>query len=169
MENIKSLREEFVAKLAENNIVKKTQIGLPVAMILAGAVIFFLPLSGLLPIKFIQPCVASLVLLAGIVLLLKAPKYQYTTTQKGVVSARKYYSSDDKAYLLNCLAGRVDKNYTVSKNNVRNDILLEMYRSTDGNFLAAQFSQYVPYEYQLLTAPCFFHGEQAQQLNHALL
>jgi hypothetical protein len=168
MDNFIPLREEFQTKLAENNVIKKSVIA-PVACTASGMIVFFLPLSGILPAAFIQPTVATLLLVAGIILLIKMPKYRYRETGQPVVAKRVYFDAIDKERVIACLSGNLANGNYIPRKNTTGGIVMNVYVEKGGNFLAAQLSQYIPYEYRLITGVYFFHGEQARQMSKALL
>ncbi|MDR3235259.1 MAG: hypothetical protein LBT48_00830 [Prevotellaceae bacterium] len=163
------IREEFQAKLAENNIIKKSVVAIPAVTMASGMILFFLPLSGILPAAFIQPTAATLLLVAGVILWIKTPKYRYRETGKPVAAKRIYFDTLDKERVVACLSGNVANGSNISRRNNTGGIIMNVYVEKGGNFLAAQLSQYVPYEYQLITGVYFFHGEQARQISKALL
>ncbi len=157
MGNYNSLREAFVARKAEHNVIEKSPVTLPLLIMLAG-----------LGLMFVVIYAGILLFIAGTVMLLKAPKYRYTPTQKAVVYKRKFCSVTDKEYIQDCLQNGALKRSYEFHTDQSNALLLETYKEKSNNFLAVQLLQFVPYEYQPVTEPLFFHGEEAQRLIKAL-
>ncbi len=165
-----SIREEFVSQLDNNNIIRKSFITKPAIILAAGLIILCLPLLKPLSGSILTTIgiISGITLLcAGIIIWTKAPKYQYIATNKPIRFQQFYYETQDKDFLLDCLNGNIKYNHSFCNGN-GNAILLEIFSEDDGNFIAAQLSNYVPYKYQVITETKFFHGDQAKKLYKVL-
>ncbi len=168
MENNKSINETFAEKAVEHNIVKAQQRSLPLAIIIAGIAMALLPLVSSAMQGIALPLIGTAVLIAGIVMFAKAPKHRYTVTKKPVLQKDFYYSLNDKNYLMACLNGDVKPGYKFTEDGNK-ALLLKTYTEKDGNFMAVQLQQYVPFEYQTVTDTLFFHGPDAQRLHKGIM
>ncbi len=94
--------------------------------------------------------------------------YQYKPTGSIIKFHRLYFEGADLEYLSKCLSeGRIVGDRELKKSH-SNAVMMEVYAATDGSFMAAQLSKYVPHAYNPIAETAYFHGEQAQQLRGLL-
>ncbi len=169
MDNYTLLHEAFVGNMSQHQIQEKSNLTLPIICFFAGAAIMFFQLpAGINLHWFLMPFLGLALITFGIIKFVRTPKHQYTPSKKPVHLTRRYFHGADKDYIINCLTkGEVKPGYTFSTGE-SSSVLLEAYTEKDGNFLAAQVSHYVPYEYHVITEPIFLHGEEAKKITKAL-
>ncbi len=113
---------------------------------------------------------AAILFLCGVIkLLVSRKRYVYLPTKSTLKLVTLYFDVHASDELQNCLQMKRFDELSRIKREKDNGVKVEAMLSGDGQFVAAQVLEYVPYSFEAVTPVMCFYGEDAGKLSAALL